>query len=254
MVKLSIVIPAYNEEKKIERTLNEYILFLNNNYKEEYEIIVVPNNCNDRTFEVAKKVAKKHKQIKIKNIPYYVGKSGALIEGFKLANGELVGFTDADNSAPPESFFKLVGAMNNFDGAIGSRWVKGADIEIKQPLSRRFFSRGFNYLVRFFLGLKYYDTQCGSKVFKGESLKRILPYLGKTRWAFDMDLLYRLKMINAKIREVPIRWRDDPRTSLNLKKAPIQMFLALVRLKLQYSKFKFLVDAYDKLPEELKLV
>ena len=107
MVKLSIVIPAYNEEKKIEETLNKYISFLDKNYKEEYEIIVVPNNCKDRTFEGTKKVAKKHKQIRIKNIPYYIGKSGALIEGFKLAKGYLIGFTDADNSAQPESFFKL---------------------------------------------------------------------------------------------------------------------------------------------------
>jgi len=251
MVKLSIIIPAYDEEERIEDTLNSYISFFNKNYKGGYEIIVIPNNCKDKTFEITSRIAKKNKQIKIKNIPYFVGKSGAVIEGFKLARGDLIGMTDADNSGPPESFFKLVKEIGDYDGAIGSRWVPGAEIELRQPLARRIASRSFNFLVRLLLGLKYYDTQCGSKIFKKEPIQKIINSLGNTQWAFDIDLLYRLKKINSKIKEVPIRWKDDPGTRLNLKKAPAQMFLALLRLRLVHSPLNFVVEFYDFLFYEM---
>lgn len=253
MVKISIVIPAYNEEERIESTLLDYLGFFDNAMKSDYEIIVIPNNCSDGTVDIVARLLKKHKSIKSKEFKYYTGKSGALIEGFKLAQGDLIGFTDADNSASPRSFFKLVEGMEGFDGAIGSRWVKDAEIELKQPFMRRVFSRSFNFLVRFLLGLNYYDTQCGAKVFRGDKLKKIIPFLGKTLWAFDMDLLYQLKREKAMIVEVPIHWKDDSRTTLNLKKASFQMFLSLVRLRLMYSPFRFLVQFYDKLPESFKI-
>jgi len=228
MVKLSIIIPAYNEEDRIRNTLNSYVSFFNKNYRNKYEIMVIPNNSSYNTAEIVYQFSKENKQIRIKEIKHFVGKAGAIIEGFKLAKGELVGFVDADNSAPPESFFKLIKTLDRYDGAIGSRWIKGAIIDLKQPLSRRFFSRSFNFIVRFILGLKYYDTQCGSKVFKNEHIKKILPYLSKAQWAFDIDLLYLLKRINSKIKEVPIKWRDDPRTHVDLKKAGAVGFLSVL--------------------------
>lgn len=253
MVKLSIIIPAHNEEERIEKTLMGYIKFFNIKLPDSYNVIVIPNNCQDKTTEIVSNLAKKYKQISYKEFKKKIGKSGALIEGFKLAQGDLIGFTDADNSAPPESFYKLITNLKNFDGAIGSRWLPSSNITLKQPFMRRVFSRSFNLLIRFLLNLKYYDTQCGLKLFKKEPIKKILPSLGKALWAFDMDLLYQLKRNNFKIVEVPIKWSDDPRTHLNMLKAPIQMFLALVRLRLLYSPLKFVLQLYDKLPEKVKI-
>jgi len=253
MPKLSIIVPACNEEERVERTLLQYIYFFSKKMPSQYEIIVIPNHCHDRTVEIVSRLSWKYPFLLFKEFSEKIGKSGALIEGFKLAKGGLIGFTDADNSGPPESFYKLVRELQDFDGAIGSRWLPESEIKIKQPFLRRLFSRSFNFLVRFLLRLKFYDTQCGLKVFKKEALHEIIPLLGKTQWAFDIDLLYKLKRNNKKIIEIPIKWDDDPRTRLNLKNAPIRMFLSLIRLRLMYSPFKFIILIYDRLPESLKI-
>ena len=241
-MKLSIIIPAYNEEERIEKTLNSYFSFFNKKFsKKDYEIIVIPNNCSDSTVDILKKMSKIHENLVFQEFREKIGKAGALIEGFKLAEGNLIGFVDADNSAPPESFFKLTSNIKNNDGAIGSRWIKGAEIELRQPLARRILSRIFNMLVRIIMNLNYHDTQCGCKLFKKEAIKSILSNLDYTKWAFDIDLLYQMKRINAKISEIPIKWADDSRTHLNLKKAPMQMFIALLKLRILYSPFKFII-------------
>ena len=250
MKKVSIIIPAYNEEEKIENTLDKYSSFFEKNHP-NYEILVIPNNCKDKTLQIVSKLSKKNKKIKFKEFKEAIGKSGALIEGFKIANGDLIGFTDADNSAPPDSFYKLVKNIKNSQGCIGSRWKQGADIKLKQPLSRRFFSRAFNTLVRLILILPHQDTQCGCKVFESKALKKILPKLGITNWAFDIDLLYQFKINKFKVKEIPITWSDDPRSSLNLHRAPIQMFVSLIRLRLVYSRFKFIVKYYNRIKDFL---
>ncbi|MBS3140784.1 glycosyltransferase family 2 protein [Candidatus Woesearchaeota archaeon] len=241
-MKLSIIIPAYNEEERIEKTLNSYFSFFNKKFSiKEYEIIVIPNNCSDSTVNILKKLGKKHENLVFKEFKKKIGKAGALIEGFKLAEGNLIGFVDADNSAPPESFFRLLNNINNNDGVIGSRWIKGAEIELEQPLARRILSRIFNLLVRIIMGLHYHDTQCGCKLFKKEAIKSILPNLEYTKWSFDIELLYQMKRINAKIKEIPIKWADDSRTHLNIAKAPMQMFIALIKLRILYSPLKFIM-------------
>ena len=96
-------------------------------------------------------------------------------------------------------------------------------------------------------GLRTIDSQCGCKLFNGSKLKSVLPYLGITRWAFDVDLLYQFKRKNFSIHEIPTVWSDSPGSSLNIKKASKEMFLAIVRLRLIYSPLKFIVKIYDKL-------
>jgi len=231
----------------------EYLTFFNKKMPNDYEIIVIPNNCTDNTVNLVVKLAKKHKQVVFKEFKEPIGKSGALIEGFKLANGDLVGFTDADNSSPPEEFDKLIANLKNFDGVIGSRWIRGANVKLKQPLARRIASRSFNFLIRVVLNLRYRDTQCGCKLFKKRAIRDVLPHLGITKWAFDVDLLYKMKLFKSKINETPIDWVDDPRTHLNLKKAPFEMFSALIRLRLINSPFGFIVKMYDLLPESIKV-
>jgi glycosyltransferase involved in cell wall biosynthesis len=245
-MKLSIIVPAYNEEQRIESTLNAYSSFFDRKLKNNYEIIVIPNNCNDNTTSIVSKFSKKHKKVRSKEFKYYIGKAGAIIEGFKLSKGDFVGFTDADNSAPPESFFKLFDGLQGYDGAIGSRWLKDSQINLKQSFSRRFFSRSYNLLIKLLLQLDYYDTQCGCKIFKKDQVDKVIPFLGNSRWAFDVDLLYHLKKFNSKIKEVPIIWADDPRTHLNLFRASSQMLLSLIRLRLLYSPFQFIIHSYDK--------
>lgn len=233
--KISIVIPAYNEEKRIKKTLLKYIDFFDNNFKDKFEIIVVGNGCTDNTESIVNSLAKEFDCIRFLNFKEKLGKGGAIIQGFKVANADIIGFLDADGSTLPESILKLISIINGYDGVIASRWINGAVIGKKQPLARRIASRGFNILVRVLFGLKYLDTQCGAKFFKGEAVKRVLPELGLTDWSFDVDLLYRLSRKGYRIKEVPITWNNVGDSKLNLRKTPIKMFLSIVGLRVKVS-------------------
>ena len=251
MVKLSLVIPAYNEEKRIDRTLDSYLKYFSK--KLDYEIIIVINNSKDNTLNIVKKFSKKNKKIKYLNFNQSIGKGGAILEGFKLAKGDLIGFVDADMATPPSSFYDLVLNINNYDGIIASRWIKGSKINVKQPLLKRIGSRVFNFLVKLLFNLNFKDTQCGAKLFKKYVVKNVLNDIGITKWAFDVNLLYSIKKKNYHIKEIPTEWNAIEISHFNLFRAMPGMFLGLIRLRLINSKFKFIVNVYDKLPECLKI-
>lgn len=250
MVKLSIIIPAYNEEKRISRTLKNYSKFFSKKMK-DFEIIVVLNGCKDNTLQIVRSF--ENKKIKYLDFKEAIGKGGAIVEGFKKAKGDLIGFVDADMATPPNSFYDLAKDVENYDGVIASRWIEGSKINIKQPLLKRIGSRGFNVLVRLLFNLKFKDTQCGAKLFKKHVIKNILNDLKITKWAFDINLLYAAKRKNYKIKEIPTEWNAVKASHFNLFKAIPEMFLGLLRLRLLYSRFKFIVKMYDKLPESLKI-
>jgi glycosyltransferase involved in cell wall biosynthesis len=256
--KILIIIPAYNEEKRIGNTLEEYANFFTEKIKskevEDFEIIVVINNTKDKTEEIVRKAGKKYRQIKYLNFKQG-GKGFAIIEGFKEAlkhENELIGFVDADMATTPEAFYELVEKINGYDGAIASRWLKGSVIKTKQTIMRIITSRGFNFLVRALLFLSYKDTQCGAKLFKRKAVQSIIGDIGITKWAFDIDLLFKMKRKGFNIKEIPTIWEDKKESKLDLFRTPLQMFLALVRLRLIYSPLRFLVRLYDKMPEYIK--
>ncbi|HLC62737.1 MAG TPA: dolichyl-phosphate beta-glucosyltransferase [Candidatus Nanoarchaeia archaeon] len=250
MVKLSIIIPAYNEEKRIEKTLVEYCDFFKG--KIDFEIHVVINGCVDNTLGVLKKIAKKYKQINFVDIGKVGSKGAAVNYGFKIAEGELIGFVDADLATKPDSFYDLVQNIEGYDGVIASRWIEGAKIDKKQPFTRIFAGRSFNFLVNLFFNLRIKDTQCGAKLFRKKAIKIVCNELGITRWAFDVDLLYQMKKHGFKIKEIPTTWTEPGGGHLK-SSTIIDMFLAILRLRLIYSPFKFIVKLYDMLPRRLHI-
>ncbi len=258
MKKVSIIIPAHNEEKRIKKTLEEYIIYFKNLKKKkilDFEIIVVLNACSDNTLLITKKFKKKFKEIKI--LDFEIGGKGfAIIKGFKDAlkrKNNLIGFVDADMATPPEAFYDLVKNINNYDGVIANRWDKRSIIKTPQTTLRKIMSRVFNFLVKWVLFLNYSDTQCGAKIFKKKALGKIIVNLSITKWAFDIDLLYNLEKKGFKIKEIPTIWEDKIESKLNLTKVPLQMFLGLIRLRLVNSPFSFIVRIYNKLPEKIKV-
>ena len=239
---LSIIIPAYNEEERIPKTLNSYLDYLKG--KINFEILVIINGCTDNTLEVVKNIAQKNKEIKYVDIGKVASKGIAVTEGFKLADSELIGFVDADLATPPNAFYDLVKNIENYDAVIASRWMKNSKINKSQPLTRIIAGRSFNILVNLLFNLKLKDTQCGAKLFKKTALKDILADIGKTRWAFDVDVLYLLKRKNYKTKEIPTEWSEPGGSHVKIKTV-IEMFLSIVRLRLIYSPFKFIVSIYN---------
>jgi glycosyltransferase involved in cell wall biosynthesis len=234
-MKLSIIIPAYNEEHRIPFTLREYYEFFKNKFQNDFEIIVIPNYCRDNTFGVVQEFAKRKKQIRIFNIEGYSGKGGAVMKGFELAKGDYIGFADADNSTDPENFYKLYRNKKNYAGIIGSRKIKGAVIFPKRRLSQDLSSFLFNKIARLLFGFKYYDTQCGAKLFRKDVAKFLAKNYLESGWAFDVDLLDLCKKNKLLVYECPINWRDSEGSKLTIMDG-IYSILKLFKYKITSSK------------------
>jgi len=241
-MRVSIIIPAYNEERRFKefRTLERYSQCFEEKRLageiEDFEILVVLNNCKDNTLQVVKDSEKKFKEIQ--HLEFKQGGKGfAIIEGFKDAlkrKNDLIGFVDADMATSPEAYYELVKNINENDGIIASRWLKESKVS-KRSFSRKILSVGFNFAVRSLFMMSYKDTQCGAKLFKREVIKKILPELSLTRWAFDVNILYACKRNNLKIKELATVWQEREGSKLNIIRVPLQMFSGIVRLRLIYS-------------------
>ena len=245
-MKLSLVIPAYNEETRLGAMLESYGNYFLNPHAPETEFIVVVNGSRDRTEEVAREYARRYPRLRVLVDPRPIGKGGAVMMGFAEARGEMVGFVDADGSTPPEAFNDLVDHLDAADAIIASRWLPGAQVSPRQPLQRRIASRIFNALVRLLFVLRISDTQCSAKLMKAEALKVVLPRLGLTRWAFDVDLLFQLRRAGFRITERPTVWRDVGGSKLQIPRVSLEMFIAICRLRMLYSPFRWIVDIYDR--------
>lgn len=245
-MQLTIIVPAHNEEKRLAKMLDEYLPFFAQIYRADFEMLVVVNGSYDDTEKVAKKYAATFPQLKCIVEPKQIGKGGAIMLGFAQAEGDLVGFVDADGSTPPAAFQDLADNIGQADAIIASRWLKDAQISPRQTWSRRMASRLFNGMVRLLFGLNFSDTQCGAKLIKRNAAREILPNLGITRWAFDVDLLFQLHRAGFKITEIPTIWHDVAGSRLKIVRASTEMFVALIRLRLLYSPFKGVVGFYDR--------
>lgn len=236
---ISIIMPAWNEEKRIEKTIRTYIPFFEKTLK-NFEIIVVTDGSEDSTQTIVSNLSKEFPYVKNLHFKKRLGKGGAIIEGFRHANGKIIGFVDADCSTDPQSITLLIKNLNSYDGAIGSRWADGANVVVDQPITRKAASRAFNFLVRIFFGLNFKDTQLGAKFFKKKAVKDVVGELGLTDWAFDVDLLYKLGKKNYKVKEVPIAWSHNNESKLELEKTSLKMFFSIVGLRVKNSRFAFI--------------
>jgi glycosyltransferase involved in cell wall biosynthesis len=235
MYELSIIIPAWNEQKTIKKTLNNYVDYFSQKFN--FEILVVMDGCTDKTYEIVKNYSKKHPQIKAITYPTKLGKGGGIIEGFKKTQGEIISFTDADGSTSPEQLHKLIQYTKNADAVIGSRWLNNSEILKNESLPRRIASRSFNILIKALFNLKFKDTQCGAKAFKEYVIKNVLNDLILTNFAFDVDLLYHIKRKGYTILEVPIQWKHDNFTELRMAKVVPSMLLSIIGLRLKYTPY-----------------
>jgi len=234
---LLLLIPAYNEEHRIEPVLRAYGEYFKRHYPGKFEVVVVLNGCVDDTIGVVRRVAKDYPVIRALEFPAPIGKGGALIEGLKLApTTDLIGYVDADGATAPPAFYDLVRRMDEADCVIGSRWVSGAVLHQAQSRKRQFASRLFHAVVRCFFWMGIHDTQCGAKVMSRVAVERIHYYLRLADLAFDINLLYSLKKAGFKVMEVPTEWTDiiGSKVSFNFKTS-LNMLLSIVRLRLLYS-------------------
>ena len=235
---LLLLIPAYNEEARIEPVLREYAAFFRQNYSGPFQLVVVLNGCRDNTLGVVQRVAKTYPSVGWMDFPAPIGKGGALIEGLKLAGqAEVVGYVDADGATGPEAVLKLIPHLEQADCVIGSRWLPGAVLHQAQTTRRRFASRIFHLIVQILFWMNIRDTQCGAKVLHRTAVEKIHGALRIADMAFDINLLYTLKRAGCTILEVPTEWTDQMGSKVVLGKTSFTMLLSVLRLRLVYSPF-----------------
>jgi glycosyltransferase involved in cell wall biosynthesis len=234
---LLLLIPAYNEERRIEPVLRDYAQFFGRNYSGRFSIIVVLNGCRDNTLGVVQNVAKEFPSIIWLDFPQPIGKGGALIQGLKLAkHGDLIGYVDADGATGPQAFLDLARHIGDADCVIGSRWLPGSVLVQQQTRLRRFVSRGFHFIVELLFWLHVKDTQCPCKLMRCEAVEKIHSTLCIADLAFDVNLLVSLKRAGFRIIEVPIEWTDKvgSKVTSSLFRASLTMFLSVWRIRLIY--------------------
>ncbi len=227
----SIVIPAYNEEKRLGKTL-EHVLACVRERCWDAEVLVVDDGSTDATVEVVQLWRKSHPELYLIENPKNCGKGFSVRNGLLQASGEIVMFTDADLSAPIEEAELLFAAIRaGADVAIGSRWLDKVKQTKHQPLYRRFFGRCYNWLTRTVMGLPYKDTQCGFKAFRREAAESIFRLQTIERWGFDPEVLFIAQKLDFRIVEVPVTWGHDERSRISYLRDGTQMLREMFEIR-----------------------
>ena len=236
-IHLSIVIPAYNEEKRIQKTLEEVDKYLRRQ-KYSYEIIVVSDGSKDKTGEVVLELTSKIKNLKLVDNKVNHGKGFVVRQGLSQAKGKYRLFTDADNSTSIDQTEKMWPVLEKgFDIVIGSRDIKGAVLDPPQPWIRNvLLGEGFKLFRKLVIGLwGLEDTQCGFKIFKAEAVKSVFLKCKINRFAFDPEILVVAQRMGYKVKEVPVYWKNDPESKVKFKNI-IKMSLDLFKIRINLIK------------------
>jgi dolichyl-phosphate beta-glucosyltransferase len=232
-IDLSIVIPAYNEERRLPRSLESVSKYLQQqNYT--YEVIVVDDGSADRTSTVVKNFQKDYPQLQLIRLPKNRGKGFCVRTGILESKGCFVIFTDADLATPIKEVEKILPHLDKgFDVVIGSR--RHADSKIVKPQNwlRRQIGRAYNQMNRW-LGIRgVEDVPCGFKGFRREAAEKIFSATKLDGYIFDAEVLYLTQNIyNLRWKQVPIEWENFPGSKINLLRDPIIMTLDLFKIKL----------------------
>lgn len=240
-ILLTVIIPAYNEEKNIKTTLEEISEYLIKRAF-SYEIIVVDDGSMDKTLENAEGCSKLFSNFKvIKNVPNK-GKGYSIKRGIISAQGEYVLFMDADNSTSIHEFDKFLPYLKEgYDVVIASRRLKDSDVRESQPALRAIMGLFYIMLSKVILGLQISDFNCGFKAYHNACAKFLCEKQKMDDWSFDTELLFIAKKHGFKIKEVPIRWVHKSGSKVKPFKDGIKSFLSLIKIK-----FNDIRHDYDK--------
>ena len=229
---LSIIIPAFNEQSRIKKSLEKICSTLGPIYQ-SYEVIVVNDGSRDSTGEKVKAFSKEHPEVKLIEYQENRGKGYAVRLGVMCSRGQFVLFSDADLATPIEETTPFLDLLQDDYGVVmASRTIPGSQIVGWRPWHRLLSGKLFNLLVRLLAVPKLTDTQCGFKGFTRESALKIFSNCQIDGFAFDVEVLYLANKYGFRIKEVPVRWHNSPQTKVNVLRHTIPMLEELLQVKL----------------------
>ena len=227
---LSVVIPAYNEERRLGPTLKTVCAYLARRHP-RYEVLVVDDGSRDSTVALAQRLAK-GRRVRVLQAGSNIGKGAAVALGVREAKGAAVLFSDADLSTPIEELEPLLRQLKaGADIAIGSRALDRARVAKRQPFYREAAGRLFNTAVRLLTVAGIHDTQCGFKLFKVAAAKRLFATQQVPRFGFDVELLFLAKKLGMQVAEIPVRWVNSPETKVRPVRDGARAFLDLALIR-----------------------
>lgn len=224
-MELSIIFPAFNEEKRIAPTLRSFHQHLSNG-KHSFELLVVDDGSSDNTVALMYDMMKELNGLRILVLPENKGKGHAIRKGMLEAKGTIRIFSDADGSTPVDELDKLLKPLlqDDFDISIGSRYLKDSVVEKEQPLFRRAWSRFANGVVQNMLLPGIVDPHCGFKAFSKKSAMELFSQCSIDGWSFDLEVLALAKRSGYKIAEVPVKWSNDEQSKGKLAHLPREIY------------------------------
>ena len=236
-MKLSIIIPCYNESQDIKKNTQIVKDYLND-HKIDYELILVNDGSKDHTKEVIESIPD------VLALSYDVnrGKGGAVKYGIEQATGDYVLFMDADLSTDLEAIERMLELAPSYDMVIGSRHAKDSVIKKKQPALRVFIGWCCRKLVNMKFHFKFKDTQCGFKAMKADIAKKIVAKQVVNNFAFDVEYIYIAKLNNLSIYEMGVIWSDDRGSTVSPLKSSIKFFKDLSFIKKHKKTYPFEVN------------
>jgi glycosyltransferase involved in cell wall biosynthesis len=246
MKRIAIIIPAYNEEKRIGTTLQAYLTYFSALQCSPINpilttFIIVLNGCTDTTEDVVHQITQGYGNVHIINVKQ-AGKGLAVAYGFEAALElspavDLIGFVDADMATKPRYFHDLIEEQGVHDGIIASRYMPGASVYPQRPWIKRVGSRLiYDSLVTALFGMRYHDVQCGAKLFTRNAIAAIFPRLHVRQWSFDVELLYLCKRFGFNIKEHPTVWYDQTDSKLSIMRDGLRMPWSLVKIRIHHMR------------------
>ena len=225
-MNLSIIIPAYNEEKRIKCTLESLV----DRFNGSCEILIV-SESTDKTDDIVAEFSKSSAVTKLITSDRRLGKGGAFKRGVENSHGKIVMLLDSDLPVPVSDVEKVATWLGeDVDVAVASREVKGTKILVYPPLARVFAGKAFSRIFNALFDLNVKDTQCGCKAFKKEVLETVLYSVESNGFEFDAELLFKCKRRGYKIKEIPVTWSYKPDSKLNLFKDTLKMGRGVLKL------------------------
>ncbi len=240
IASISIVIPAYNEEQRLPRTLDSILAYLEVHKFSSVEILVVDDGSKDGTAGLVSLYQRKNHRIRLVRNPGNRGKGYSVRNGMLQATNAWVLFTDADLSAPIEDLDTLLAAATNYDAAIviGSRAVDRSMVGVHQSLWRELSGRIFNLLMGVATGLPYGDTQCGFKLYRQDAARAVFSRQTLEGFSFDVEDLVIAKQLGLKTVEVAVRWNNVEGTTVGTLQG-LKSFLDLFKIRLNQASGKY---------------
>ncbi|HEX6126457.1 MAG TPA: dolichyl-phosphate beta-glucosyltransferase [Pyrinomonadaceae bacterium] len=232
--EISIVVPAYEEEERLGRSVETVLEFLSQNSVSS-ELIVVDDGSRDRTADMAAAAFESERDIPSKVIRYEQnrGKGYAVKTGLLASTGRIALFSDADLSTPIEEMWKLIQPIRDgeYDVTFGSRALDRSLIGTHQPWRREQGGKVFNLVVRTLTGMPFWDTQCGFKAFHMPRFRPLLDLMQIDRFGFDVEFLYVAKLHGLRLKEIPVRWNNDERSKVNVMRDSVRMFKEVTEIR-----------------------